>query len=140
MTLTDGRVLVVGGLATGDAFEPRVTAEIFDPATGRWSPAGRIRTPRIDFGLTALPDGGAIVAGGYQRRDVPDSFPEIGPVASAERFDPTDGNWSATGEMRVAASGRTTVSLADGRVSPRVATRPRPWSTSCHPKANRRPR
>jgi galactose oxidase-like protein/Kelch motif protein len=115
-TLTDGRVLIVGGYGDADRVVRRSTAEIYDPLTGRWSAAGLLGTYRSSFVLTPLRGGGALVAGGSQYIDVPDSFPEVGPVASAERFDPTTGRWRETGPMRTAASGRAGAALVDGRV------------------------
>ena len=75
--LPDGRVLAIGGRSTG---QPSLdSAEIYDPNTGRFSPAGRMSTPRFIPLATLLPSGKVLVAGG---RGVD------GPLASAETFDP----------------------------------------------------
>jgi Kelch motif/Galactose oxidase, central domain len=61
--LSDGRVLVIGG----DRFpvtEPSSTAEIFNPTTGAWSPAGSLTTPREVHTATLLKDDHVLVVGG----------------------------------------------------------------------------
>lgn len=117
VTLSDGRVLVVGGSSTGrrlsDAYTIVQSAEIFDPATSVWSQAGSLATARRDFNLVALPDGGALVVGGT-RVDAAGGATQV--VATAERFDPTARTWSATGPMTLGASNRSAVLLADGRI------------------------
>jgi hypothetical protein len=63
--LPDGRVLVVGGSWwDGVAFVTRATAELWDPATGRFSPAGTLSQGRYDHTATLLPDGRVLVVGG----------------------------------------------------------------------------
>ena len=119
VTLADGRALVVGGWKTiEDEFErsPLGTAELFDPATGRWSPAGELVLARTDFILAALPDGGALVASGRIRLDAGVFGYQVEPTATAERFDPATGAWTPTEDMGIAASERAGVVLADGRV------------------------
>lgn len=79
VTLADGRVLVVGGRLAGPngivADGPEtLSAEIYDPATGRFTPTGSLpaipsdtagyRYPLGEWGpLVALPDGRALVVG-----------------------------------------------------------------------------
>ena len=55
LLLADGRVLVVGGLAS---------AEAYDPSTDSWSPAGGMARARGDYAAVLLPDGRVLVAGG----------------------------------------------------------------------------
>jgi serpin B len=111
VTLADGRVLVVGGSSKGRRlyveYTPVASAEVYDPAAGTWSPAGTLAAPRSDFSLVALPDGGALVAGGIVGDEM---------TAAAERWDPSGGTWSATGSMRSPAANRSAVLLGDGRV------------------------
>jgi hypothetical protein len=107
VTLADGRVLVVGGLPRNGADEGRPSAEIYDPASGTWTPAGVLTAPPIDLSVAALPDGGALVV----RRDA-------GGGLVAERFDAAQRTWARTADMGIpTAAGRpTTVALRDGRV------------------------
>lgn len=107
VTLSDGRVLVVGGAASLEAFPvQRATAEIYDPTSGKWSDAGSLTTARSEFALVALPDGGAIVAGGISGKR----------LASVERFDPVSNTWSAADDLPAAVAGPSGIRLADGRV------------------------
>jgi len=116
-TLADGRILVVGpsssSAGSGDArMDPRVygTAEVFDPATGRFSPVGSL--PPIDRAaiaatgvdvptsdpswtqigtLVALPDGGALLVGHL------DEWKHEGSVTRSFRFDAPSGRWRQVG-------------------------------------------
>ncbi|GAO02512.1 Kelch-like protein 18 [Anaeromyxobacter sp. PSR-1] len=62
MRLGDGRVLVVGGLDA--AWTYVAEAELWDPDTGAFTPAGALTTPRADHTATLLADGRVLVAGG----------------------------------------------------------------------------
>jgi hypothetical protein len=114
VTLADGRVLIVGGWTGytgelgGGVFLRR--AELYDPTSGDWSPAGDLAGARTDFVLVALPDGGALVAGGYI-----DRFEQT-LAATAERFHPSTRTWSVAAEPPTAAARRTGIRLSDGRV------------------------
>ena len=41
-------------------------AEIYDPASDTWSPAGRLSEARSEHTATLLPDGRVVVAGGIR--------------------------------------------------------------------------
>jgi hypothetical protein len=59
--LPDGRVFVVGGAGP----DGRVaSAEIWDPATGEFTPAGSLAGVNLSHTATALPDGRVLVVGG----------------------------------------------------------------------------
>src|SRR5262249_6464354 len=63
--LADGRVLVTGGeLRTGGATRALAYCELFDPATGSWTPTGSLGTARKGHQATLLPDGRVLVTGG----------------------------------------------------------------------------
>jgi hypothetical protein len=104
--LPDGRVLVAGG-DYSDAGNRLIldSAEIFDPATGSFSPTGRMTVPRTDASAASLPAGRVLVAGG-------------GPYdpQSAEIYDPATGSFSPTGSMNVLHSLPVAAPLPDGRV------------------------
>jgi len=60
--LADGRVLIVGGTGHETA-DPFVTAELYDPATGTFSPTGSTLTPSFGLVATTLLDGRVLILG-----------------------------------------------------------------------------
>lgn len=98
-------MLVVGG--TQDSTNGLSSAEIYDPATGVWSPTGSLHTGRNTHVATLLPNGTVLVAGGAGAHRVP--------LASAEIYDPATGSWTETGSLANARWLTSGVSLSDGR-------------------------
>ncbi len=84
--LTDGMVLVVGGVRSGGN-RMLASAELFDPSTGTWTAAPNMDTPLANQTATLLPDGRVLVAGGMSVIDGTER-----PLASAELYDPGVGN------------------------------------------------
>ena len=103
--LQDGRVLVVGGAA--DSGEDVAAAEVWDPATNSFSPAGTLATRRDGHTATLLRDGRVLVAGGGSNRDA---------GTSAEVWDPATSTFSPTDSLAIARYGGRAILLADGRV------------------------
>ena len=63
--LPSGRVLVAGGLSTETVPSiPTASAEIYDPATGLWSPAHDMPFARFIFEMQTLPSGLVFMGGG----------------------------------------------------------------------------
>jgi hypothetical protein len=95
--LKDGRVLVVGG---GSGHYPSQTiyrsAELFDPATGRFTSAGQTTVCRHKHAAILLRSGKVLIVGGSDNRDW------HGEYASAEIYDPASGKFTATGAMNTA--------------------------------------
>jgi hypothetical protein len=85
--LPDGRVLIAGGL--DNTVTATASAEVFDPATNRFSAVGSMATPRNGPGAAPLPDGRVLVAGGQDT-----SFKQL---SSAEIFDPATNSFSSAG-------------------------------------------
>lgn len=112
--LKDGRVLVMGGSSAGSYPNSRIeaSAEIYDPATGRFSMTGSMSVPRHKLAAVLLPDGKVLVVGGSDNRDW------RGQHASAELYDPATGHFSMDGEMnsRRFKLIQTAVRLRSGRV------------------------
>jgi hypothetical protein len=110
--LADGRVLIAGG-ANEDAYLTFLaTAEIFDPATGDFTPTGSMKDARENHTATLLPDGRVLVAGGDRPgRGVVQPY-----LAGAEIYDPATGEWTATGSLLTARASATATLLGDGRV------------------------
>ena len=114
VTLKDGRVLVAGGLSGGHYpyHEVEATAEIYDPATERFSETGSMQFQRYKHGAALLPGGKVLIAGGSN---------EIGrqiTYSSTEIFDPHTGKFSPGPTMKFPRykllSG--VVTLNDGRI------------------------
>ena len=60
--LPDGRVLAISGSSGPGALT--LAAEIYDPGTGQWTPAGSLNDARYAFGPPSeLPNGDVLVAG-----------------------------------------------------------------------------
>jgi MYXO-CTERM domain-containing protein len=113
--LPDGRVLVVGGAGGIFNVNPRnllTSAEVYDPATGTWSPTGSLAEARTKHTATLLPDGRVLVTGGLML--VPGN-PEQR-IASAEVYDPATGTWSSTAPLAEARAWHTATLLPEGRV------------------------
>lgn len=83
VTLSDGRILVVGGWFEGECL---TSAEVWDPQTEHWSPTGPLALSRSSFALTALPGGRAAVSGGLAGTGEA--------TTSVELWDPARGTWS----------------------------------------------
>jgi hypothetical protein len=127
--LGDGRVLVTGGYNCTDAEQAGVwaSAEVYDPATGTFSPTGSMGTPRSSHTATLLADGRVLVTGGNPGENplgsqsiVLASYRTAATSAnilrSAELYDPVTGTFSPTGSMRYFRDRHTATLLQDGRV------------------------
>ncbi len=78
-TLLDGRVLAAGGWHDVREFRVHSHTEIYDPASGTWSPSGSMHACRAQHGAVRLQDGRVLVVGGEDERGI---------LASAEVYDP----------------------------------------------------
>jgi hypothetical protein len=123
-TLADGRILVVGSRWTATGWPVEVgfgafgSAEIYDPASGRFSQTGGLPDidraaleaqgapganpipggdPEVDYvgTLVALDDGGAVLVGYAQ------SWKHQGDITRSFRYDPTTGTWSEIGQTYI---------------------------------------
>jgi hypothetical protein len=74
LALNDGRVIAIGGSDERDSRGKLDTIEIFDAATGRFAPAGRMLASRYKIGsaVALLGDGRILIAGGAPRAEVYD--------------------------------------------------------------------
>ncbi len=108
--LADGRVLITGGTTDDDAGWPLKTAELFDPASATFAPAGAMIGGRAAHTATTLADGRVLIAGG-----VPDDDPAAS-QASAELYDPTTGRFAPTASLVTGRYEHAAAALADGRV------------------------
>jgi hypothetical protein len=121
--LADGRVMVAGGTST---VQPDVltaissalsSVEIWDPATGVWTPANAIGGPRLAPALTLLSNNQVMVSGGVQYAPI-FGIPNANSVNTVQRWNPSTGTWTSGANMPTARAGHhyNQVTLADGRV------------------------
>jgi hypothetical protein len=132
VTLSDGRILVVGSMGGNNGVtidgDAELTAEIYDPKTGRFHLAGHM--PDVDRAalqaqgakhanpvpdgdpdtqdvgrLVALDDGGAVLIG--QSGD----WNHVGDITRSFRFDADAGTWSEIGQTWVSVGEPTAVTL-----------------------------
>jgi hypothetical protein len=105
--LADGRVLVAGGANSppDDPMDivPLSSLDIFDPATGAFSPAAApLAVGRFSHTATAVAGGLVLIAGGTTPQQS---------TASAETFDPTTDAPSPSGDMNDARNSHTATAV-----------------------------
>lgn len=93
--LHDGRILVTGGSVAGRYPNAQLTAsaEIYDPVTGKFTPARSMRIPRHKHAAVLLDNGRVLIVGGSDNRDW------RGKMDSAEIYDPAAGRFVDAGTM-----------------------------------------
>ena len=96
--LPNGRVLIVGGAAG---------AEFYDPATNTFLPAPGVSANRCNTIATPLADNRVLIAGGV---DCSNTL-----LDTAEIYDPSTGQSTPTGKLAAQANSTATL-LPDGRV------------------------
>jgi large repetitive protein len=109
-----GNVLIAGGTSDESGGDV-ATAELYDPATGQFTPTGRMSTPRENHSSTWLSPsvvsgslaGNVLVAGGDDAS---------APSDSAEVFNPQTAAFSPVGAMTTARTLQAAVLLANGKV------------------------
>jgi N-acetylneuraminic acid mutarotase len=106
--LQNGRVLVAGGNATRFGSPSALAgAELYNPATGSWSPAAAMSRARVAHTATRLQDGRVLVVGGRNGS---------GALAGAELYNPATNSWSSAASMSTARFGHTATLLSNGKV------------------------
>ena len=109
--LTDGRVLIAGGLGSTASIASGV---LFDPRTGSFVATGSMNVGRSNASATLLPDGHVLIVGGdATSTETPIS---IQALASAEIFNPSTGRFTATGSLTTERYGQSATLLPEGRV------------------------
>lgn len=108
VALRDGRIMVFGGsIVTSPAVTGTRSTELYDPATGVWSPGPDMSIARYSAQAHLLPDGKVFVTDKLN----------YGQTPYAEIYDPQTNTFAKTGNMLfVSTYGHGVVPLADGRV------------------------
>lgn len=109
--LPDGRVLIAGG-TTPDLPDTDVadSVEIFDPATGRFTAAGRMLRPRTEHRATLLGSGAVLFSGGHTVNE------STYASSTVEAFNPLTGASSLADSDRTTRSRHAAVRLESGEV------------------------
>jgi hypothetical protein len=105
--LPNGMVLVAGGYDTTFGGGVLATCELYNPATGLWSPTGSLHYARSGHKAILLNNGKVLAIGAG------------GPVdtLSCELYDPATGTWTITGSLNAGRRIRHSATLLlDGRV------------------------
>ncbi|MBI2833791.1 MAG: hypothetical protein HYX76_05125 [Acidobacteria bacterium] len=105
--LQDGRVLIADGYANGFL----TTAELYDPTTDSFSPAGKTHCPGERQTATLLPNGKVLIIGGYNGNFVWGCDTEIGDL-----YDPTTGTFTPTGGSGVPQRNNHTATLLQDEI------------------------
>jgi hypothetical protein len=103
--LPDGRVLIAGGMRRNQDFYK--SAELFDPATGKFQPTGEMNQRRVGHIAVLLKSGKVLVAGGWVGQ---------GGTDSAELYDPATGKFTPIAKMTTARGRPSATLLTNGDV------------------------
>ena len=119
--LANGKVLVAGGFtnptSSANAQPVLTSTELYDPATGTWTPTGSMSTRRALHVAQLLPSGKVLVAGG-RTCDLPPptACNSTFTTNTAELYDPATGTWTPTANMNNNRTTTSAVLMGDGRV------------------------
>jgi hypothetical protein len=112
--LTNGMVLIAGGYGPldGSTYGYLASAELYNPATGTFTPTGSLNTARYSHTATLLTNGMVLIAGGYG----PLGGSTHGYLASAELYNPATGIFAPTGSLNTGRAYHTATLLNNGLV------------------------
>jgi Galactose oxidase, central domain/Kelch motif len=103
--LPDGKVLIVGGMRRNQDFYR--SAELYDPATGKFQSTGDMAIPRVGHAAVLLHSGKVLIVGGWIGH---------GETDSTEIYDPAIGKFSALTRMTSKRGGPGATLLVNGDV------------------------
>jgi len=115
--LNNGQILVAGGSnAAGGSVAALTSAELYDPASGTWSPAAPMHTPRENHAAVRLQDGRVLVFGGdlYVDGTAVPIDPTVNAVA--EVYDPVKNGWLDVTAPMFSSISATATLLSNGNV------------------------
>jgi len=103
--LPDGKVLIAGGMRRNQDFYK--SAELYDPATGKFQPTGEMHERRVGQVAVLLRSGKVLIAGGWVGQ---------GGTDSAELYDPATGKFTLTAKMTIRRGRPSATLLTNGDV------------------------
>jgi hypothetical protein len=103
--LPDGRVLMAGGMRRNQDFYK--SAELYDPATGKFQMTGAMSVGRVGHIAVMLQSGKVLIAGGWVG---------MGGTDSAELYDPATGTFTVIARMTMPRGRPSATLLNDGDV------------------------
>ena len=103
-----------GGAASAPVSLDR--AELYDPGTGIFTTAGKLRVARASHSATLLPSGVVLVAGGYDLGFDGDAAPYVETMFVAELFNPGTFNSTSAASLESARAEHATTLLNNGQV------------------------
>ena len=103
--LPDGKVLIAGGMRRNQDFYR--SAELYDPATGKFARSGYMNVARVGHVAVLLRSNKVLIAGGWIGH---------GPTDSAELYDPATGKFVALSKMTHARGNPSAALLDNGDV------------------------
>jgi hypothetical protein len=103
--LPDGKVLIVGCMRRNQDFYR--SAELYDPATGKFQSTGNLAIPRVGHAAVLLHSGKVLIVGGWIGH---------GQTDSPELYDPATGKFSTLAKMTSKRGGPAVTLLANGDV------------------------
>jgi Galactose oxidase, central domain/Kelch motif len=103
--LPDGRILIAGGMFRNQDFYR--SAEVYDPATGKFQPTGEMSVARVGHAAVLLQSGNVLIVGGWIGHGCTDS---------AELYDPATGKFLAIAKMTTRRGQPSATLLVDGDV------------------------
>jgi hypothetical protein len=103
--LPDGKVLIAGGMRRNQDFYK--SAELYDPATGKFHLTGEMNIARVGHIAVLLRSGKVLVAGGWVGQ---------GGTDSAELYDPATGKFTLAAKMTIRRGRPSATLLPDGDV------------------------
>ncbi|MGF6220213.1 Kelch repeat-containing protein [Pseudomonas frederiksbergensis] len=108
ISLSDGKVMLAGGIA--ESGDPRLfeAVEIYDPETAEWTRINDMNEGRNLFAMIRMEDGNVLVAGGQGK-----NFTRTN---TAEILDRTTGNWTSIAPMHHRRIGCSAFLLPNGDV------------------------
>lgn len=103
--LPDGKVLIAGGMRRNQDFYK--SAELYDPATGKFQLTGEMNQRRVGHIAVLLPSGKVLVAGGWVG---------MGGTDSAELYDAATGKFTPIAKMTVPRGRPSATLLTNGDI------------------------